>query len=137
MKEIPVQKKLLNIGQSGCYFLCLLKSFDCLDDVLPCYDFFVSKGWMKEDCFIQDPLAIVECLSSGCKYTVEKTTELDGDADIRIAYYYNKSTDLHHFVLVDLNGKVIFDPLGTTESPSNTVKNGYVESYRLFYKHRS
>lgn len=136
MKEIPIQKKLENMGKYACYFLCLLKSFDHLDKILPCYDIFVGRGWMKEDCTIQDPVAIVEYLS-GYKYTIKKTTELDKNADIKIAYYHNKSTSYYHFVLVDSSGKVIFDSLGTVESPSNTVKNGYVESYRLFYKHRS
>lgn len=131
--EYGIQSKLEQIGKSGCYFLSILKAFDMLDYILPSYNYFIEQGWMDKECFVKDPTKIVWYLSGGYDYTVSKTSTFDPKADIKIAYYYSPKTSLHHFVLIDNDKKVVFDPLGD----SNTVKNGYTESYRLFYRKRT
>lgn len=123
-----IQSKALMIGNYGCYFLSLLAYFNC-EDVFGKYDYYISKGWMGEDCYVKNPLAIVEDLSGKSGWSIKKSMTFDRGADIIVAYYYNPSTKLHHFVLHDNNNQLLFDPLGK----SNTVANGSVESYRLFY----
>jgi hypothetical protein len=124
-----IQGKMENIGKSGCYFLCLLYVTNNLPNALPLYDKFVDKCYMDKDCFIRDPLSIMRDLT-GKKYNVFKSEKFEKTADVRIAYFYNKTTGLHHFVVVDKYNTVQYDPLGA----SNTVKNGVVESYRLFFE---
>ena len=124
-----IQGKMEMIGKSGCYFLSLLYVTNNLPNALPLYDRFIEKGWMENDCFIKDPLSIISDLT-GKKYMVYKNDAFK-KADIAIAYFYNPKTKLHHFVVVDTkSGEVKYDPLGN----SNTVANGKVESYRLFYE---
>lgn len=123
-----IQSKALMIGNYGCYFLSLLAAFNC-EKVFEKYDYYTSKGWMGEDCYIKNPLAIVEDLSGKSGWSIKKSMTFDRGADIIIAYYYNPSTKLHHFVLFDKTNSLVFDSLGK----SNTVANGSIESYRLFY----
>lgn len=130
MNDYSLQKKLENIGKYGCYFLSILKAFDRTADFLELYDKYTSKGFMDADCFVKNPIGIVRDLSGYHKWNVEKTTSFKLGS-IVIAYYYNKSTGLHHFVLFDNNNKLVWDPLGE----SNTVKNGVIESYRVFTRY--
>lgn len=124
-----IQGKAEKIGESGCYLLSLLYVTDRLDDVFVCYTKFLEKGFIDEDCFIKDPSSIMKALT-GDKYTVKKSSTFDPKADFIIAYYYNPKTKYHHFVVHNKENKLEYDSFGL----SNTVKNGYVESYRLFYK---
>lgn len=123
------QKIAKAIGETGCYFLCLLKACNKEDEAIKWYKEFVKKGCMEEDCFILDPSKILKMLT-GDTYNVFKTVAPDEAASILVARFHNPKTGLYHFVLVDAEGNVIYDPYGT----SNTVSNGYIESYRLFYK---
>lgn len=127
---LGIQKKYKNIGDSGCYFLDLLEAFGKVDKAIEYYDKYVSKGWMDEDCFVKNPLDIVKDLSGHPNWKLVKTTTFDKNATLAIAYFCSSLTKLHHFVIIDKNKNVIYDSLGD----SNTVKNGYIESYRLFYE---
>lgn len=123
------------IGDEGCYFLSLVyiaeqeikKSIDIID----LYNTCVAKGWMKEDCYILDPAAILSYLIGkktmffkvdGTKFTPTKFERV-------ISRYENNARGkLYSHFVVGCNGKVIYDPLGE----SNTVKNGKLVSYRVF-----
>lgn len=120
----------------GCYFMSLLyvrnKPYSepaTLDELLRYYDLFISKGLMDPDCYVKDPCAILNYLT-GKKYTVKKSEVLDPTADIIIGRWYNPATNFHHFVVMDRANNVVWDSL----ADSNTVKNGIIESYRLFYE---
>lgn len=127
----------------GCYFMSLLYARNLrthlrniyhsetatVDEVLTCYDTFVSRGWMDLDCYVKDPCSILRYLT-GKTYTVKKDIVLDPNANIIIGLWHNPATNLHHFVVMDSNNSVTYDPLGD----STTVANGYIESYRLFYE---
>lgn len=127
---MEIQEKFKNIGDYGCYFLDILKHFGKLDKVLDYYDKYVAKGWMDYDCYIQRPLDIVKDLSGYPNWEMKKSEVFDSTAEIVVAYYFNPGTKLHHFVLHNSRNELRWDSL----EPSNTVKNGYVESYRLFYR---
>jgi hypothetical protein len=124
-----IQKKLEYIGKYGCYFFCLLKLGKMENQYLYYYNLFLEKGWIDRECTVFKPWLILKELL-GKTYNVEKTTTFDEKATFIIAYFYNPSTKLHHFVIIDKKKNVIYDSLGD----SNTVKNGYIESYRLFYE---
>lgn len=126
-----LDKKIKNIYEYGCYFLDLLYiskyQEPTFEEIIKSYDTFIMKGWMDEDCFIKNPCAILNHLT-GKKYLVTKDSVLDSGATHIIGYYYNPNTNLHHFVVMDKYNEVKWDSI----EDSNTVKNGFVESYRLF-----
>lgn len=134
LKKVSVAAK--QIHDYGCYFMSLLyvrsipySELTTLDELFKYYDTFVSKGWMDVDCYVKDPCAILGYLT-GKKYSVKKDVVLDTSADIIIGRWYNPATNLHHFVVMDRDNTIVWDSL----VDSNTVKNGIIESYRLFYE---
>jgi hypothetical protein len=46
-----------------------------------------------------------------------------------IGEYYNPRTRFHHFVVLDRNKKIVYDPI---ESGSVTAREGYLKSMRLY-----
>lgn len=123
------QKICKILGESGCYFFCLLHYVGKENDALNIYKKVVDIGWMDEDCYIKDPCAILRYLT-GKSYAVVKDTVLDPNANIIIGLWHNPTTNFHHFVIMDSNNKVVWDSLGY----STTVADGVIESYRLFYE---
>lgn len=123
------QKICKAIYESGCYFLSLLHLANKEDEALVKYKKYVKEGWMISDCFIADPCKILLELF-GKKYSVVKSDINDQSADFVIARYVSPITKLSHFVVVNKKGEVIYDPYGK----SQTVSNGYPESYRCFYE---
>ncbi len=125
-----LDKKVKNIYDYGCYFLDLLYVSKCreptLEEIIKYYDTSTANGWMDEECFVKDPCAILNFLT-GKKYLVVKDSVLDTSASYIIGYFYNPNTSLHHFVVMEKD-KVLWDSIEN----SNTVKNGFVESYRMF-----
>lgn len=125
-----IQKKCEIIGKSGCYFLTLLASVGVSDQyVIRYYDVAINKKAMDADCYVKDPATLLK-LVTGKNYKVVKSDTLDDKADIIIAKW--KTATHEHFVLMNKENQVIYDALGE----SNTVKNGYIDSYRLFYVQR-
>lgn len=137
-KELKVVSEAAKqIYMYGCYFMSLLyvsnvphTELTSLDELFKYYDIFIIKGWMGPDCYVKDPCAILKFLT-GKKYTVVKDAVLDPSANIIIGRWYNPTTNFHHFVVMDRDNTVVWDSL----LDSNTVKNGIIESYRLFYEH--
>ena len=137
------QKELKRVSEAakqiydyGCYFMSLLyvrrisySEVASLDELLMYYDTFIACGWMDPDCYVKDPCAILGYLT-GKKYTVKKSEVLDPNANIIIGRWHNPSTNHSHFVVMDSNNNVAWDPLGN----SITVRDGYIESYRLLYE---
>ena len=121
---MEIQSKLLKLGNYGYYYLCLLKATNTSDSkILELYDYFVKKGYMTEDCYIQDPIKMLKYLT-GNNYKVEKLEKLPIKYDFYIELWYNSKTGLGHFTLHD------WDSLGN----SNTRLNGKIDSYRVFTK---
>ena len=131
-----VSEAAKQIYDYGCYFMSLLyvrkvpyTELTSLDELLKYYIIFVSKGWMDFDCYVKDPCAILRYLT-GKSYTVVKDAVLDPKASIIIGLWHNPATNFHHFVVMDSNNNVTYDPLGD----SITVADGVIKSYRLFYE---
>ena len=131
-----VSEAAKQIYDYGCYFMSLLyvrniyySEIPAIDELFMYYDTFIAKGWMTSDCYVKDPCAILKYLT-GKKYSVKKSEVLDPSAAIIIGRWYNPATNFHHFVVMDKRNTVVWDSL----ADSNTVKNGIIESYRLFYE---
>lgn len=126
-----LDKKVEKIYEYGCYFLDLLfiskYQEPTFEEIINCYDTFITKGWMDEECFIKDPCAILTYLT-GKKFSVTKESVFDISATHVIGCFYNPITNLHHFAVMDKYNEVRWDSI----EDSNTVKNGFIESYRIF-----
>lgn len=132
MLGFAYQKKCDNpyIKDSGCYFLSLLQAIDRREEeVNKCYDLAVDRKYITYDCFVNQPTRLLYDLT-GKNYILIVSKSFDNIADIIIAKWYNQRTNYSHFVLMDKDNKVLWDPLGE----SVTVKEGYIKDYRLFYK---
>ena len=117
-----VQKVLLELGKSGCYFLSICqKAGKTLDETVDAYLYCVNKHWMEANCYIKCPNEIVNYIF-GKKFRYKYSVERDSSADIVIVKYVRNGAT--HFVLED------WDSYGD-ESPIK--KFGKIDSYRLFY----
>src|SRR5574344_1861786 len=112
------QKICKILGESGCYFFCLLHYVGKENDALSIYKKVVDIGWMDPDCYVKDPCAILRYLT-GKSYTVVKDTALDPKANIIIGLWHNPATNHYHFVVMDSNNNVVWDSL----KDSTTVAN--------------
>lgn len=125
------QKTALAIGKCGCYFSCIIKiaekitgsSIDIIDAFYQCN----KKGWIDYECFVKNPDKILSFMT-GKKIYVSKTNDTQykpNDNEIVIGCFkWNKYS---HFVVLNSDKKIEYDPLEN----SNTAKNGTLESLRI------
>ena len=126
---MEIQKELEYIGKYGCYFLCLRKLTNQLDcNILADYRQCLALGYIDKECTVLQPAKILELFDKK-QHIVTKVAHYDEFARYNIAYFYNKRTGLHHFVIMKDENTVFWDPLGD----STTVKEGVVESWRNIY----
>lgn len=110
----------LRIGNEGCYFLSILKMAENMtlakiNDV-EAYEFCVGQGWMRPNCFVQNPAAILSYYTSG-EWTVrhEDITYFPRDNEREVLRFENTTVPMKtmaHFVLGNGFGVVHFDPSG-------------------------
>ena len=112
------------IGESGCYFLCLLKFCNEEDNAIKWYKRSLALGYIEEDCYIKEPTKILQLLT-GKEYQVVKQSS-PFEADLIVTRFVKNKTN--HFVITDVYASVKYDPL----VDSVTVKEGYPESFRMF-----
>lgn len=124
------------IEKYGCYFLSLLSALlgrePKFDEIIDKYIVFNKLGYMDSECTILYPCEIIHHYY-GSRWSISKPNnewpkEYDSTADIAIAKWHNPNTGLSHFVLMKNENEVKWDSLGD----SKTVKEGYIESWRLF-----
>lgn len=133
--KIGPQKIAENIGRSGCLYLCYIKLAhllnvlfinDCyiLADAVSSYASLLDKGVIDEDCYVNDPVKLLEHIMPDRKFTIEKTYEIPGDAPDYIVTYNGK-----HFTIANRSGEIVWDPLGEDHIPA--AKMLPAKSYRI------
>lgn len=131
-KAEEVVEESKKIDSYGCYLMSLLyfayKREPTFSEILSNYELLLEYDLIDDDCFVKDPCGVLKYFD-GNDWKVKKTDTFER-ADVVIAYYFNPRTKLHHFVLMDNDNKVLWDPLGN----STTVEEGFIESYRLFWR---
>ena len=121
------------LRESGCYFFALLRwaeilwgrSFEFSDEsIIFAFNYCVSRGWVEADCFVVNPVAILNySLEEGRYKTVYKTIAAP---QANMFAVYLKKPGHGHFVLHH-HGK-IWDSL----DPNRPGANDYsVDSYRV------
>jgi hypothetical protein len=130
-----IQAKAERIGRWGCYFLSILRAAEIetcrMIDVIRAYDEMVSALVMRDNCFILDPGAIMTLLTSKqYRGRHDRADYRPKDNEYLIQRYELETAPMTvqaHFVLADKEGRVMYDPLGT----SRTVKEGRLVSTRV------
>jgi hypothetical protein len=130
------QKICSQIGQFGCYFLCIVHLAEEIlkerIDVVELYEASTFTGVMGEDCFVNDPAKLIKMMVPG-EWTMTRygTGYVPKDGEYEITRYERTTTAgvLSHFVVTS-TGNVLYDPLGD----SMTVKYGKAVSKRVFRK---
>ena len=132
-----------DIRHYGCYMLALLYQIEeKLKTPLMTYnrvkEIFATeqaKGNIGAECFLTDPQRLVDDLVPG-KLTFKGKVAADYKTSIwefEIQCWYNPKTDFHHFVAggdpAACPKGVAYDPI---EGGSRTVREGYLESKRIF-----
>lgn len=126
-----IQRILETIGENGCLALCWGYITGCTDlETINGILIAMAQGVINEnDCFINDNRAYVRILFQLQNKNEEiniKFANTHPNGIVSIAKYYNSRTAYSHFVVVNGDGKVIFDPLGD----SVTVKEGHPVEWR-------
>ena len=135
MKTLGPQKVAEIIGKSGCLYICYIKlahllnvSFinDCyiLADAVTSYNYFVDKGIIDADCYVNEPVQLVEHIMPDKKFSIEKIYEIPTDAPDYIVTYNGK-----HFTIANKAGEIVWDPLG--EDHIEVSKMTPAKSYRI------
>lgn len=147
MSDIYKQKIALKIGAEGCYYLSLLRVAEIHKgmnfDAIELYSRFrksfelqengVNQVWLGEDCYVYKPENILKDLTHSFIVYVNKVYDLTYEPRLNeylIGLYEWKKdseTTYYHFVLLNNDKQVIWDPLET----SNTVKYGKLVSLRV------
>ena len=133
--KIGPQKIAENIGKSGCLYLCYIKlahlldvSFinDCyiLSDAVTSYEYLLNKGIIDADCYVNDPVKLVEHIMPDKKFSIEKTYEIPNDAPDYIVTYNGK-----HFTIANKSGEIVWDPLGEDHIAATNMLPA--KSYRI------
>jgi hypothetical protein len=123
------------IREYGCYLMCLLWLGNKLNNVplsasLISEDLYVKyqkHGWMDEECFIKQPVKILNDL--GVDVTTVRKVPADHEPLGRLEILYFRHAELGgHFVAGDGHGNVTYDPWGV----SRAATEGTLESKRVF-----
>jgi hypothetical protein len=125
-----IQKICEIIGESGCYFLCLLHLVGKDDEAIRLYKESVENGGIMNDCFVNSPQLVLKT-ASGKDFSIRYADKAynTAEGELQILRFERKLTGVtySHFVVGDGKGHVVFDPLGD----SQTVKYGSVVSQRI------
>lgn len=126
--EKGIQKICKNLGDDGCYFLCLLEACGLQNTrVIDAYCECLECGFIKEDCYVNDPLAILRLFGFPAVRVEKSYCYIHDDAiAMRVIVYENGRHS--HFVLERPDGSIL-DTLGESE----TVRHGRIKSYRNFW----
>lgn len=123
-----LQNKLKKIGEEGCHFLFLMSIIERETrknvDIITFYDTCLSKGWIEEDLYVNDALAILEHFTHTGWYRYEANSySVPVPPGVYVEeVWYNPRTKYTHF------RDVSFD----TYEDSITVKEGSLTKYYIY-----
>ena len=138
-ERLGVQVSAKHIGESGCYFLSILKLAsqqpsaypDSIGYGLGMYWTAIDKGWMQDDCLVTDPAALLTFASgTGWTFAKQERDYIPKPGELEILRFEVEKTGITytHFVVGDGKGCVAWDPW----PGSLTVRNGKLMSKRIF-----
>ena len=130
----PMQKTMITLGDFGCYFLSILRAAELKVnkniDLIAAYYESIYNGWIGKECFLNNPEKIIGYLLGGDWTVTKETPDYEPkDGEIVILRYERPiaTGTSSHFVLGDKAKKVVYDPMGV----SQTVLYGKLMSLRI------
>ena len=133
MKEgIQASHPINELRDYGCYFFVLLRWAEILRgaefddaDITQIFEYCKYKGWMEDDCFIVNPVAVLNsCVGINQFSTVRQSKNVPTE---ELYAVYLKKPGHGHFVLGNRSG-ILWDSL----DPGRLgVKDYRVDSYRI------
>ena len=128
--QMNTQSICKKIGDSGCYFISLLKLVNCDYAAIGLYQKALAAKIIDEDCFVQDPAGLL-ALAAGGQWDVrhESANYQTKRNEWEILRFERKEATITyaHFVVGDGFGRVAYDPL----DDSRTVAEGKLVSKRI------
>lgn len=125
-----VQTIAKRLGESGCYFISLLRLVKSENIAISLYRQALHEGFIDADCFVRDPAGVLR-LAAGGRWSVRhEDAEYQPKSDeLEILRFERQTTGatLAHFVVGDGKGGVAYDPLDL----SQTVVQGRLVSKRI------
>lgn len=119
-----LQNKLLAMGNSGCLCMCYLYSIGIdPEELVRNYDRLVELKIIQEDCFVNDGEAFLKFF--GSKKKIQRVDVSNKSYNQYIACYQVGTKT--HFVVVDKNDNVIYNPY----KGSSILANGVVVGKRV------
>lgn len=136
------QRIALRLGEEGCYLFSIYELVRRISGLLvnpiDAYRVALKKGYIKEDCYVNEPCLILSMLMPATAWEMRKVPypyAAAADEYLIIRYEVlgtdkknNSPTMLAHFGNANKDGQVDYDPFGS----SNTFLNGSPVSYRVF-----
>lgn len=118
-----IQAVMKNIGESGCYFLCLCKAGGVTnaDQILGIYHESVTAGYITPECYVRNPNAVLGL----CGLRAHVTYAGDEEANTYPIIERWECNGNAHYCYLEAPG-LRYDPWGS----SSTVRNGHIKSYR-------
>lgn len=123
------------IQKFGCCFMTILYHLDkelTHEKVLRLFEHCKKNGVLGEECFVQDPQGLCNLYGTAIyKGWARKDYKCSPNEFEQLVYVW-KEKEFTHFVAGDGQGNVAYDPINYGGQGSNTVKNGYLESKRIY-----
>jgi hypothetical protein len=128
-----------DIRSYGCYFLSLLFQLDRLFSlgimdhkiIQAIYEAESKDFDLGPECYISNPKGLANHVARGKTDFLGRFDRfyVCRENEFEVCRWFNPNTDFGHFVAGDGKGNVIYDPI---EGGSRTVREGYLESKRIF-----
>ena len=125
-----VQEVCKALGESGCYFISLLKVVGREDDAIRLFRQALGQGLIDEDCYVRNPSGLLSLAVGGAWTVRHESASYVPKGDEKEILRFERKVPLKtfaHFVVGDGSGKVAYDPLGK----SMTVQSGTLQSKRI------
>ena len=120
------QDKIKDLSINCCLAMCYIWSFEpdvSYPKMLKYLSISIEKGYISESGYVQNPDKLISLVSGKTKRVYKSKTN---PGKMCIANFVNGANN--HFVVVDANDNVVYNPLET----SLCVKNGKIEDYRVW-----
>ena len=125
-----IQTICKHIGESGCYFVSLLKLVHSETRAIEMYQRALGSNIIDAECFVKDPARLLS-MAAGGTWSVRQEAAgyqpKDGELEILRFEHKVPMKTYAHFVVGDGTGRVIYDPLDN----SQTVAAGQLVSKRI------
>jgi hypothetical protein len=141
---IQTKFKHAALRKSGCYFFSLLRIAECImfkdqglkhnftgftdDQIIALFKQCVEVGWVEEDCFIVNPVKVLNLALNEDMFTSVRKSATAPDGGYYITYV-KKSSDSYHFLICGVGGFIDWDPW---EECNYKTGNYPIDSYRVF-----